>query len=114
MEVEFLGIAFRSASHLAWFKMNLTIFVLSWAWYLASRSGRHWRFLSVFCSATTFNAIFTIAVRLFKGVALDGEVYSRDCIWFNGLMAFIYLSHWWLAKTIAAKKNFRTEAAAGR
>jgi len=101
--VKFLGIVFRSQSHMEWFQMSMTFLVISLIWYLAAlvlskRSqvvfftpGMLWVMFLGFHVMTMAEALAVVSVRFFKGVPLNGKMFSVDCIWFNALMAFIYV-----------------------
>ncbi|KKR36716.1 MAG: hypothetical protein UW46_C0007G0022 [Candidatus Yanofskybacteria bacterium GW2011_GWF1_44_227] len=92
----FLGITFRSASHLIWFVQSMVILLVSMIYYarkiftssreIESFSGPTF-YLTAFHGITILQAI--VHTRLGR---INGPIYSVDCIWFNSLMVLVYLS----------------------
>jgi len=96
--LEFWGITFRSASHLAYFKLSVTVFLASIGWCFGKSifSGRFaptrfWNIMGVAHSVVSLQA----AVYTKMGQAND-LVYSAECVWFNALAAFLYFFLYWL------------------
>ncbi len=88
--VEFLGITFRSWSHVYRFIMSMT-FLLTSLLLLACAS----RFLFfVSCGCVGMHLSTTVTASLATGFGhRNGPVYSVDCMWFNAALAVI---HWGL------------------
>ena len=96
--VEFIGITFRHAGHLGWFQISmfillLTMFVISVGIYKKKYSEiytilKAWlMFMGFFHSIISILAIFLTNF----GAITCGDL-SSDCIWFNALMAGIYVA----------------------
>jgi len=92
--IEFLGIAFRSAQHLEWFVFTLITFganicfiAVCWA------SGKRFKAPCAFCGVlgglSFFYSILAAIITDFG--AASGPVWSGDCIWYNALLAVIYV-----------------------
>lgn len=91
---KFLGITFRSANHMYWFRLNIimlgaciiisAILVFLKVWSLAIP------ILIAFGTTSALTAITAIIVTRFGKE--NGPYYSKDCIWFNGLLAGIYFA----------------------
>jgi hypothetical protein len=90
MEIKLFFINFKSESHLLWF--FLTIFVLLVTLLLKLFFNK-----SLFDFLALFHAVNSIMAATYICVREDRNVYSVDCIWFNGLASLIYFSllHFW-------------------
>ena len=76
-------VGFRNMNHLLWFCCSITILVMSVlhnvpAWTLFVLMTNH--------AFTASFALFVLRVR-----RQDSVVVSTDCIWFNGVLAGVYL-----------------------
>ena len=91
--VKHFGIAFRSLEHFHWFVVSVSMFLAlvlvttATAWYMRSQKPlRVLKVVSTFHLGTTCIALFAT-----KLGTQSGRVYSIDCIWFNPLMATLYV-----------------------
>lgn len=103
--VEFLGISFRSEQHLGWFVFSMLIFFISTATVFISRvnDGRFKLFLVLFL----YHCLVSfIAIIITNFGAINSKSVSVDCIWFNGLMAVLYLFLFSLKKFLQ-KRRYR-------
>ncbi len=93
---EWLGITFRSVSHLRWFIGSMLIFFFSTAFLLSGLCFTRDRlsFIKKFNGmwwALSFSYISMALMAVFCTLMWgNGSVVSKDCIWFNGIMALIY------------------------
>jgi uncharacterized membrane protein len=75
---------FRNKNHLAFFILSAIIFSVN----------AYWKFSRLELLIICFLAFFVNTVIAYLVVVLAkkaSRLYSRDCIWFNGLIANIYL-----------------------
>lgn len=95
--LEFLGITFRSAQHQTWFLQSMAFLLGGLVWFALAIKVRclrpyrtvPWRILwQLHLIAAYFAHRFT------KGGELNGDIFSRDCIWFNSLLGVMYLCLW--------------------
>ncbi|MDA2922669.1 hypothetical protein MYX07_05405 [Patescibacteria group bacterium AH-259-L07] len=99
--VVFWGIEFRNASHMVWFQMSMGFFALGILWFLV------WRIIPGLKARTADSLFSALAFWVYaagshgvaslgaiietKGGTIITSMYSPDCIWFNALMAGIYI-----------------------
>ncbi len=102
---EFIGITFRSAEHAMWFKFTTSVMLLSviFAVYRFRKKAYNapavlWFWLA--CSEFGFS---TNAVHRTNFGEIDGPIWSSDCIWYNGLLAIVYLALALLASGLKAR-----------
>ena len=90
--VEFLGIVFRSAGHVSWFKFTMVMMALSIIVSGGLLIARVYIGPSIVwgCHAFPSFLISLRAVFATKFGAVNGSVWSVDCIWYNGMLAGIY------------------------
>ena len=89
--LELLGITFRSAQHMHWFVLTCFLFVISTLGFFTTRDNLlirtlSWHFLFYYHG---FFAVASIVAT--EGGTINGVTWSVDCIWFNSLMAVMYL-----------------------
>ena len=96
--VEFSGIVFRSTSHMLWFILTVSIFIILVVVILIllkfKRHNKGFLLLSVYAfilSGGLHLTGFIIALIKTKGGAINGPRTSVDCIWYNGVMLFVIL-----------------------
>lgn len=81
-----MGIKFRRESHFRYFVFSL-MFLASCAFMSVNYNDRIWLIAARgFFSVNVVAAIF--ATRFGK---INTELYSRDCIWWNGLLAIVLI-----------------------
>ncbi len=104
---EFLGITFRSPQHMHWFVMSMgyLVIVLSCVGIRSFLSGSFdkgglLRWGIVYHLFTSLSAVV-----ITKFGTINGPVYSRDCIWFNALMAALYAVIWYVGTRYFNRKN---------
>lgn len=86
-------INFQSKAHQQWFIISLSLLIISsvitgLTLYISWIKLKYFLWLYLLCihlGTSLLALIFT------KGGKHNHIIYSRDCIWFNALMAFIYL-----------------------
>jgi|SRR3989338_1155570 len=90
--VEFFGIIFRSADHMAWFITTMSVLAISFALFIVFMREKMylgpvvvWGLLGSLSSLTSLGAISKT-----KWGTINGPVWSADCIWYNGTLAGIY------------------------
>ncbi len=127
-ELEFLGILFRSRSHLHWFLGSVTMFTItvgSLAWCLKARpEADKARLLTIFWFlALIFHlgAFVAASMNYYDKVVIlnqnpNGRLFSTDCIWFNAMWIGIYaiilvFFHRWKKRVYRPVRNEPTEVA---
>ena len=94
MELEFIGIEFRSLGHLYWFIGTCSLFASS---VLSVLVLILWKRLSKFIVSLVFSfagghfAVAVMTAVMTEWGTKNGLVYSGDCIWFNGMAACAYV-----------------------
>jgi len=102
--LHFMGISFRSHSHMYWFQGSMTFAIISAAsllWCLRTRPPRdtlrlvtiYWSLVlafHVFASTTASWVAYEKAIILGKDP--NGPLFSVDCIWFNAMMSALYIA----------------------
>ncbi len=101
---------FRNESHERWFILSMILFgfsiIISGFSFIIGVVGRHTaltkpakiitlallRFMTIYHLSTVFFAFIAVMAKT------KGDVYSIDCIWFNGLMGIVYILFLRLAK----------------
>lgn len=104
--METSGSLFRSWEHGAYFLLCAGAFVWSFFWlgWMRIRSRmqrgitiRHiipWYYLMMAHGGETLLAMLVALINMSAGTPVNGEVFSVDCIWFNGIMCLIYFVLW--------------------
>lgn len=92
--VEFLGITFRSANHLWRFLLTAFVLVMATAVGIAMIIEKSFYAAAVFWSllGCIFILVSVDAIQKTNWGAVNGSVYSVDCIWYNALLAGICFS----------------------
>ena len=80
-------IHFRNANHEFWFYGSMTILIIAITIY--SIFGFKEQFFSIAIGHFGMSVIAMVLVVVLKETS---EVYSIDCVWFNGLMCAIYVT----------------------
>ena len=80
---------FRNANHAIWFLASVSILILVILYYLVPFN--KW-FLLIVPAVVHVSPLFNSVVRKVKNI--PSEIYSEDCIWFNGVMIGVYLVFW--------------------
>ena len=80
------GIRFRAASHLEWFVLSIVIFVVA-VYVSVSQHDR----ISIIIGQSFFCGTAVMAAIATKVGRQETQIYSRDCIWWNGLLGLILL-----------------------
>ena len=108
--VDFWEITFRSAQHLGWFIKTLVVFTVTVGWFFVN---------SIFIRKSITPSLSWLLMVLVHIVAslvsvvatrfgtVNGSEYSVDCIWFNALVALVYLILWWLIYMKFTKEETR-------
>lgn len=97
-KVRFLGITFRSELHCAWFIDStsfLAVLLVCAVAVLASATPKISSVLVVLLGiiAVFYHVSFAVAAVIYtKRGKMNGHIFSRDCIWFNALMAGVYIA----------------------
>ena len=92
MEIWFLGVMFRSKYHFRHFIVSVVALGISLVAFFVLGGGEEY-FTLVFIYSVFglfFFSLFLQATIETEWGDKNGEVWSKDCIWFNGLMAFIF------------------------
>jgi uncharacterized membrane protein YvlD (DUF360 family) len=93
--LEFWGVSFRSVMHMQWFQASVCVsmvcmLLLLLPLILKEDYNPIYNIIPVGFFSSMHFTVFLSAVVLTKGGAVNGNIFSVDCIWFNALMAFIY------------------------
>jgi len=98
---EFLGIVFRSQSHLGWFQFSMAVFGIGMITFgmvllgcnsIRSMTRGFFPFMRIFHFTASILAVF-----MTRFGTMNGPIYSVNCIWFNFLMGTIYCTLYWIA-----------------
>lgn len=99
----FLGIGFRSESHLYWFQGSMTFAMASLALFAycvrGAPSDDTRRLATIYWAITlVFHALASITASVYAykqiywlGKSPNGPLFSLDCIWFNAMMTVVYV-----------------------
>ncbi len=91
--VEFLGVSFRSSTHIAYFLGTASVFInvgliyamwMLWGYYRAALGAS-------LCLAGLEISVTAFAIYATAGGTLNGPLVSVDCIWYNELLARAHL-----------------------
>lgn len=97
--VQFLGIEFRSVEHLFWFKLSSATFLAYFVFFAARLIIKKFRKNFIFSVYVSIVSVlfcichFEVSIKAYsftKGGQINGNLFSADCIWFNGLLAIVY------------------------
>ncbi len=91
---------FRNAGHEYWFYMSMGILILCLVAALYFRRVGHLWYPVINHSYTSVRAFVTVVIQEKQSVA-----YSVDCIWFNALMAAIYIVLYFVGKHYFFQKH---------
>ncbi len=78
--------SFRNASHQYWFLGSMIVFLMSLVFCHFSKSKDHFGVFILSHAVTAISAFFKVLI-----LKQSSPVYSVDCIWFNALMAAVYI-----------------------
>ena len=107
MEIWFLRVMFRSKYHFRHFIVSVVALGISLVAFFVLGGGEEY-FTLVFIYSVFglfFFSLFLQATIEAEWGDRNGEVWSKDCIWFNGLMAFIFFLE--IAGALAHKSYFQ-------
>ena len=116
MGPEHFGVVFRSTSHYGWFLLSAFCFVAIVAWnvlgvfYLAWRKRLNDGYPAVLAFPSIFMTLFHVSTSLGAVIftrfgQINGPIYSVDCIWFNLLMAVLYLFMFWVTNKVLQNRD---------
>lgn len=100
----FMGISFRSTSHMYWFQGSMTFALLSLAslvWCLRAQPARetlrlvliYWSLVLLFHVGASVSASWVAYQKaIVLGQDPNGPLFSTDCIWFNAMMSAGYVT----------------------
>ena len=94
--IEFLGITFRSSSHLGWFIFTSIIGINCFlgAWRVTPRTDHSEPWVVLVClilfSILEFS-ISVFAISETESGTINGPEWSVDCIWWNAFLGFLLL-----------------------
>ena len=91
-------IHFRNTDHEFWFYGSMIVLVICVVIYFIFKS--RFQFLNIANGHLVIFAIATIKMIFLKQ---ESEVFSVDCVWFNGLMCTIYLTLFFSTKFVEKK-----------
>src|SRR3989344_7554293 len=93
MEIRFLGVLFRSKYHFRHFIVSMVALGISLVAFFTLGDGEEYFPLvfGYFVFALLFFSLFLQATIETEWGDKNGEVWSKDCIWFNALMTAIYI-----------------------
>jgi hypothetical protein len=111
--VTILGIAFRSGHHYWHFKVStavlgLTLFLAVLSHFEKRRGNNSFPLTGIaLCWGSMYAFLSMEAYRVTQGGTINGPMWSRDCIWFNGLLAIVYLGIAIINRRIPAQARTR-------
>ncbi len=91
----FLGIQFRSRGHETWLKGTMGILLVVAIITALNRVSKHpYEQIYVISGSLAFSSLgmSVIALVLTRGGRKNGDILSRDCIWYNLLLGCIYVA----------------------